>query len=89
MEFYLVDVHSTVTVNGEDVAFDYINTYQNEKIANKEAHDIALNDDVLKVSVHRWTLQKDGSHEIDEEYSGFYYLNRNHREFRSDKEVSD
>ena len=27
MDFYLVDVLSTITINGNDIAFDYINTY--------------------------------------------------------------
>ena len=27
MEFFLVDVKSTINVNGKDVAFDYANTY--------------------------------------------------------------
>lgn len=89
MEFYLVDVHSAVVVDGEDVAFDYINTFHDESVANKEAYAIAFNKDVLKVSVHRWILHKDGSHEIDEDYSGFYWLNRSHREFTSNKEVAE
>lgn len=82
-------MYSTVVVDGEDVAFDYINTFYDENIANKEAHTLASDEDVLKVSVHRWKLHKDGSHEIDEDYSGFYWLNRGHREFTSDKEVAE
>ena len=85
MEFYLVDVHSTVTVDGKDAEFDYINTYHDENIANKEAHDLIYDEDTLKVSVHRWILQKDGLQEIDENYLGFYYLNQNHREFAEDR----
>ena len=37
MDFWLMDVHSTVVVNGKDVAFDYINTFYEESDAIKEA----------------------------------------------------
>ena len=87
MEFWLVDVKSTVNVDGEDVAFDYINTYQKRDVAIAEAEFLSLNEDVLEISVHKWILGKDGTHEHSE--TGihkvdipFSFINKNHREFK-------
>lgn len=80
MEFYLVDVKSLRTVDREDIAFDYCNTYYDEIIANREAQVLSFDVDVLEVSVHKWILNKDGTEDIIEGYSGSRYLNRNHRE---------
>lgn len=60
MIFWLLDVKSTVVVNGKDVAFDYINTYYEKNDAIKEAKLLSGNDDVLEVSVHKWILNQNG-----------------------------
>lgn len=82
MEFYLVGVKSTKNIDGEDLTFDYINTYLDEKTANKMAKLITEDDDTLEVSVHKWIKDKDGEEEIDYNYCGFRYLNKDHREFK-------
>ena len=84
MEFWLLDVKSTVIVNGSDVAFDYINTYYEEKDAIMEAKLLSLDDDVLEVSVHKWILKEDGSkeHSADDNSIPYHFLNRDHREFK-------
>lgn len=85
MEFYLVDVKSLKLVDGEDVCFDYINTYYDEIVANREAQALSFDTDVLEISVHKWILHKDGTDDIIDNYSGFRYLNRNHREIREEQ----
>ena len=84
MEFYLLDVKNTINVNGNDVAFDYINTYFEANEAIKEAKLLAMNDDVLEVSVHKWILKEDGTQEHSEDDKNilFNYLNVDHREFK-------
>ena len=85
MEFYLVDVKSTVSVNGADVAFDYINTYLTLNEALRVARDICGNDDVLECTVHKWILNEDGTHEHAEDSENglyFMFLNHDHREWR-------
>lgn len=82
MEYYLLDVKSTVNINGTDVAFDYLNTYFDEKEAVKEARVLSWDNDVLEVSVHKWKLNADGTHEhID---GVFYHMNKEHREFKKE-----
>ena len=82
MEYYLLDVKSTVNVNGTDVAFDYLNTYLDEKEAVKEARVLSWDDDILEVSVHKWKLNVDGTHEhVD---GVFYHMNKEHREFKKE-----
>ena len=89
MEFFLVDVKSTINVNGKDVAFDYINTYLDFDSAMSEARALTENDDVLSVSVHTWILNDDGTqeHAEDDCINGIFrscipygYTNKNHRE---------
>ena len=84
MELWLLDVKSTVIVNGTDVAFDYINTYYEEKDAIMEAKLLSLDDDVLEVSVHKWILKDDGTqeHSEDDDSIPYHFLNRDHREFK-------
>ena len=84
MDFWLVDVKSTVNVNGVDVAFDYINTYLSLSEAIKEAKLLSENDDILEVSVHKWILNEDGmqEHSEDDDSIPYHFLNRNHREFK-------
>ena len=84
MEFWLLDVKSTVIVNGTDVAFDYINTYYEEKDAIMEAKLLSLDDNVLEVSVHKWILNEDGSQEhVDGDDSIPYdFINKDHREWK-------
>lgn len=83
MIFWLLQVNSTVNVNGTDVAFDYLNTFYEMADAIKEAKLLSEDEDVLQVSVHGWKLNPDGTHEIldDERGCVFSYFNKNHREF--------
>jgi len=79
MKFYLLSVKSTVIVNGEDIAFDYINTYYNPNEAIRKAKLLSTNKDVLDVSVHEWILKEDGT----QDHTGnvlFRFLNKEHRE---------
>lgn len=84
MEFWLLDVKSTVVVNGTDVAFDYINTYYEKSDTIKEAKLLSLDDNVLEVSVHKWILKDDGTQEHSEDSDSipYHFLNRDHREFK-------
>ena len=85
MDFWLIDVLSTINVNGNDVAFDYINTYLDLNKAIAEAKEIANNPDVLKVAVHHWILNPDGSQEHankgDKTDIPFEFHNIKHREW--------
>ena len=84
MEFWLLDVKSTVNVNGTDVAFDYINTYYDKNEAIKEAKLLSMNEDVLDISVHKWILLEDGSQEHLEDNDCIPYSihNKKHREWK-------
>ena len=84
MDFWAVDVKSTVNVNGNDVAFDYINTYFSLSEAIKEAKLLSENDDVLEVSVHKWILKDDGmqEHSEDDDSTLYRFLNKDHREWK-------
>lgn len=84
MEYYVVDVKSTRNVNGEDIAFDYCNIYYDENKANEEAKLLTFDNDVFEIGVFRWILKSDGIEEIDWDYYGFRWLNRNHRENKMD-----
>lgn len=84
MEYYVVDVKSTRNVDGKDVAFDYCNIYYDENKANEEAKLLTFDNDVIEVGVFRWILKSDGTEEIDWNYYGFRWLNRNHRENKMD-----
>lgn len=63
MEFYLLDVKSTVSVNGTEMAFDYLNTFFDVKKAVEEAKQLSENDNVVSVSVHKWIMKEDGTME--------------------------
>lgn len=84
MDFWLMDVQSTVVVNGKDMAFDYINTYYDKNEAIKEAKLLSMNDDILGVSVHKWILLEDGSqeHSEDNDCIPYSFQNKNHREWK-------
>lgn len=84
MEFWLLDVKSTVNVNGTDVAFDYINTYYDKNEAINEAKLLSMNEDVLDVSVHKWILLEDGSqkHSEDDDCIPYSFQNKDHREWK-------
>lgn len=56
MDFWLLDVQNIVSVNGTDVAFDYINTYFDKNEAISEAKLLSMDDNVLEISVHHWIL---------------------------------
>lgn len=82
MEFWLVDVLSTITINGKDVAFDFINTHFTLDTALEEAKHLSKNNDVLRVQVHKWIKNADGSEEHAEGDDSIPYSfdNENHRE---------
>lgn len=84
MEFWLLDVKSTVNINGTDVAFDYINTYYDKNEAIKEAKFLSANEDVLEVSVHKWILLENGTqeHSEDDDSIPYRFLNKEHRELK-------
>ena len=86
MDFWLMQVLSTVNVNGNDVAFDYTNTYFSLNEAIIEAKLQSMNDDVLEVSVHHWKLLEDGTQEhVDTDFNcgiDYYFQNKDHREFK-------
>lgn len=84
MEFWLLDVKSTVKLNGTGVAFDYINTYYDKNEAIKEAKFLSMNEDVLEVSVHKWILLEDGTqeHSEDNDCIPYSYQNKDHREWK-------
>lgn len=81
MEFYSLDVKSTVTLNGKDVAFDYDNTYLNYDDARSEAEKLKTNNDILCIHIHKWVLLPDGTQEHTNQIS-YSYINTNHREMR-------
>lgn len=85
MDFWLLDVKSTVNINGKDVAFDYINTYFEKNDAIRDAKLLSMDNDVLEVSVHHWILLENGEQEhVDDVKGGIEYrfLNENHRELK-------
>lgn len=84
MNFWLVDVKSTVAVNGKDVCFDWINTHLSVDDAIKNAKIIALDKNTLQVSVHKWILKEDGTQDIasDEDSCMYNFLNDKHREWK-------
>lgn len=85
MYFWLVDVKSTVVVNGVDTAFDYINTFYDKKIAMRTAKALVANPDVLEVDVHKWRLFADGTQEhVDGNGTVYTFRNEKHREFVGD-----
>ena len=85
MDFWLLDVKSTVNVNGNDVAFDYVNTYFDANEAINEAKLLSIDEDILEVSVHHWFLNNDGiqDHAKDLDNVPYYYFNEHHRELKN------
>lgn len=67
MEFFLLDVKSTININGKGVAFDYINTYTNLDETLVQAETLVRDNNVLDVSIHRWVLKEDGTQEHAED----------------------
>lgn len=85
MDFWLLDVQSTVNVNGKDVAFDYINTFFEKNEALNEAKLICKNEDILQVLVVHWKLYSDGTQEnLD---CIFSFLNEEHRELKGKEDI--
>lgn len=80
MDFWLLDVQSTIKVKGKDVAFDYINTYFDSIEAVNEARLLRENDDILQVLVVHWNIDEYGNQDAVE--CIFSYINMNHREMR-------
>lgn len=69
MYFYLVDVLSNVNIDGEKVAFDYINTYVSKEEAIAVAEKLAADKTTISVTVHKWKKDvcgnEDHCHGID------------------------
>ena len=86
MELFLVDVKSTVTINGKDFALDYINTYTDFITASNYAMSLTSDENVLDVSIHKWILDENGdmSHSEDDPYPLYQYHNDRHREHKVD-----
>lgn len=88
MDFWILDVLSTVEVNGKDVAFDYCNTYYELHDAIRDAKLLVDNDDVIQVSVHHWILCEDGTQmhadNGDKTDVPFNFVNKNHREMKKE-----
>ena len=84
MDFYLVDVLSTITINGNDIAFDYINTYLDLDKAIEAAKEISENPDVLRVTVHHWVVNPDGSQDTrrKQRQNGYSILIRQRNEVK-------
>lgn len=87
MDFWLLDVKSTVIVNGKDVAFDYVNTHFEKNEAIREAKLLAEDENVLEVSVHHWILKEDGTQEHVESSDWkdevpYRFINMDHREMK-------
>ena len=84
--FYLVDVKSTININGKDIAFDYINTYLDFDSAMLEARTLTENNDILSVSVHKRILSDGGTQEhAEDKYNIPYsYINKTHRDFKEE-----
>ena len=62
MEYWLLDVKRIINVDDNIHAFDYINTYFNVDDAIKEALFLSTLDEVVSVSVHKWTINTKGRH---------------------------
>ena len=74
MEYYLLDVKSTIDVNGAEVAFDYINTYFDPKKAVDEAIILSSKDNMICVSVHKWYVNEKGQHVHSDDKNCVLYL---------------
>lgn len=61
INFYLVDVLSNVTIEGENVPFDYINTYMTKEEAISAAKRFAADANTIKVTVHKWFIDRNGN----------------------------
>lgn len=60
INFYLVDVLSNVTIDGEKRAFDFINTYITKDEAMSAAEKFAADTNTIKVIVHKWFIDRNG-----------------------------
>lgn len=79
MIFYLLDVLSTVIINGKEVAFDYINTYYTPKEAKAAAEALKQRTDIVRFTVHEWTLSEEGEQDHTGNILDSWY-NPNHPE---------
>lgn len=61
IDFYLVDVLSNVTIDGEKRAFDFINTYITKDEAMSAAEKFAADANTIKVTVHKWFIDRNGN----------------------------
>lgn len=87
MDFWLMDVKMETEVDGNNVAFDFINTYFDKNEAIDEAKILSENMDVIEVSVHHWLLKPDGTREHVEtgnwkEDIPYHFSNSDHRFFK-------
>ena len=61
--YYIIDVLSNVTIDGQKVAFDYLNSYKSKEEAIAVAEKLAADDDTIRVAVHKWYLDQNGNQE--------------------------
>lgn len=61
--FWLVDVKSTENIDGNLVAFDYINTCYRYSEALEMGRTLSKNANIVCISIHRWVLLADGTQE--------------------------
>ena len=80
MDFWLLDVQSTIEINGKDVAFDYINTYFDSIEAINEARSLREDENVLQVLVVHWNIDECGKQDVVD--CIFSYINIKHREIK-------
>lgn len=83
--FWLVDVKSTIDVDGNLVAFDYINTYHRYTEALEVGRKLSKDPQIVCISIHRWIVNADGSQEHAETTYGhpdipWEFININHPE---------
>lgn len=78
MDFWLLNVKSTEEVDGEQLPFDYVNTYYDKDKANADAKELSKKKNILAVGVYHWILKADGTQERVESEDSYYFLNRNH-----------
>ena len=61
--YYLIDVLSNVTIDGQKVAFDYLNSYKSKEEAIAVAEKLAADDDTIRVAIHKWSIDRNGNEE--------------------------
>lgn len=79
MNFYLLDVLTTVIINGKGVAFDYINTYYTPEAVKTAAEMLKQRNDIVRFTIHEWKLYENGEQDHTGNILASWY-NPNHPE---------